>query len=60
MIQQEQVTAPLVGARNEKQLRENLEAMEWHLSQDQITRLNQVSSIDEPSPYSFINHYTRK
>ena len=60
MIQQEQVTAPLVGARNEKQLRENLEAMEWHLSQDQITRLNQVSAIDEPSPYSFINRYTRK
>lgn len=60
MIQQELVTAPLVGARTSEQLRQNMETLDWNLSSDQIEKLNRVSSIAEPSPYSFINNYTRK
>ncbi len=60
IIQQEMVTAPLMGARTEEQLAQNLQAIEWRLTEDQIGRLNRVSDIGEPSPYSFINYYTRK
>jgi len=50
---------PLIGARNEQQLMENLGALDWSLTEGQIARLDVVSAIATPSPYSFIERYTR-
>lgn len=60
LIQQGRITAPLIGARTEAQLRENLGALEWTLTDVQLEKLAMASAIEEPSPYSFIHHYTRK
>jgi diketogulonate reductase-like aldo/keto reductase len=43
-----------------KQLQENLSALGWTLSAEEIERLDRVSVVPEPSPYSFIKRYTRK
>jgi aryl-alcohol dehydrogenase-like predicted oxidoreductase len=51
---------PLIGARTVNQLKENLASMSWSLSDDQMKRLNDVSFIGKPSPYSFIERYTRE
>lgn len=60
LLQQDGVTAPIFGARNMEQLEDNLGAVDFDLSSDQINRLNEASAIATPSPYSFINRYTRK
>lgn len=39
------VTSVIIGARNEQQLRENLQAATWRLSDDEMQRLNSVSAI---------------
>jgi diketogulonate reductase-like aldo/keto reductase len=41
----------LIGARDERQLRENLGAAGWSLSQEQIARLDQASAVTPPYPY---------
>lgn len=51
---------PLIGARTQIQLKENLEALAWELDETQMSRLDEVSNIGLPSPYSFIERYTRK
>jgi diketogulonate reductase-like aldo/keto reductase len=48
------------GARTVEQLQENVGALGWTLSAEEIERLDRVSAVPEPSPYSFINGYTRK
>ena len=60
MIQQKIVTAPLIGARTIGQLEQNLGALDWELEENQLERLNAVSAPSLPSPYSFIQRYTRK
>lgn len=60
MIAQERVTAPLIGARTVEQLEQNLDAATWELEEQYIDRLNAVSAIPLPSPYSFIENYTRR
>lgn len=60
ILQQGRITSPLIGARTENQLLQNLGAVDWSLTAGQLERLNAVSSREEPSPYRFINHYTRK
>lgn len=41
----------VVGARNEQQLRDNLEAANWKLTPEQITRLDKVSHRHPVYPY---------
>jgi aryl-alcohol dehydrogenase-like predicted oxidoreductase len=53
------VTCPITGARTVEQLEENLGALGWALSAEEVARLDRVSAVPEPSPYSFINRYTR-
>ena len=47
-------TIPILGARSEKQLKDNLGAMEWALSEEQYKRLDEVSAIDLGFPHSII------
>ncbi|MFI1464653.1 aldo/keto reductase [Nocardia carnea] len=41
----------IVGARNEEQLRQNLGAVGWELTTDQIARLDAASALTPPYPY---------
>jgi aryl-alcohol dehydrogenase-like predicted oxidoreductase len=54
------VTAPIFGARTPDQLAQNLGAVGWTLSADELEQLGTASAIALPSPYSFIERYTRR
>jgi aryl-alcohol dehydrogenase-like predicted oxidoreductase len=45
------VASVIIGARNEAQLRENLGALGWQLTDDQLARLDAVSRPALPYPY---------
>lgn len=45
------VATVLIGARDERQLRENLGAAGWTLSAEQIARLDEASYVTPPYPY---------
>jgi len=45
---------PILGARSEKQLKDNLGAMQWALSEEQYKRLDEASAIDLGFPHSII------
>ena len=51
LLQRPTVSTILIGARNEAQLRQNLGAIDWNLSHDQITRLDAASAVTPPYPY---------
>lgn len=44
LIQQETVSNIVVGARNEHQLIENLDAVDWSLTEEQLTELNTITN----------------
>ena len=46
---------PILGARTEKQLKDNLGCLDFELSPEQIGRLNDTSTIDLGFPHSFLN-----
>jgi aryl-alcohol dehydrogenase-like predicted oxidoreductase len=54
------VTAPIIGARKVEQLEQNLGAVGWSLSGEEMARLDAVSALPLPSPYDFIERYTRR
>ena len=54
------VTAPIIGARTVEQLEQNLGAVGWSLSPEEVARLDEVSAVPLPSPYDFIERYTRR
>lgn len=45
------VSTVIVGARNEEQLRQNLGAVGWQLTADQVARLDKASAVTPPYPY---------
>ena len=53
--QQKGVFIPIVGARTDKQLIENMKCVDVTLSDDVMNRLNEVSKIDYGFPYDFLN-----
>lgn len=60
VLQQPGVTSPIFGARTTSQLADNLGSVGWSLTTEELARLDAVSSIPLPSPYSFIKRYTRR
>src|SRR5215211_7384708 len=48
-------TIPILGARSEKQLKDNLGCLDFALTPDQIDRLGEASPIDLGFPHSFLN-----
>jgi aryl-alcohol dehydrogenase-like predicted oxidoreductase len=60
VLRQPGVTAPIFGARTPEQLAQNLAAVGWALSAEELARLDTASAIPLPSPYNFINRYTRR
>jgi aryl-alcohol dehydrogenase-like predicted oxidoreductase len=51
LLQRPSVATLVVGARNEEQFRNNLGAVGWRLTSDQITRLDAASAKDKIYPY---------
>lgn len=51
LLQRPTVATVLIGARTEEQLRENLGAVGWNLSADQVARLDAVSELPTIYPY---------
>jgi len=45
------VSTVLMGVRNEEQLSANLAAVSWRFTQEEMTRLDDVSAVPEPYPY---------
>ncbi len=51
LLQRPTVSTVIVGARNEEQLRQNLDAAGWNLSADQVARLDRASRVARAYPY---------
>ncbi len=45
------VSSVIVGARNEEQLRQNLGAVGWSLTPNQVRKLDEASAVTAPYPY---------
>jgi aryl-alcohol dehydrogenase-like predicted oxidoreductase len=51
LLQRPTVSNVIIGARNEEQLRQNLGAVGWNLTPEQISKLDVASAITPPYPY---------
>jgi len=51
LLQRPTVANVIIGARNEEQLKDNLGAVGWNLSDEQVERLDKASQKDLPYPY---------
>ncbi|MCF3101119.1 aldo/keto reductase [Streptomyces roseoverticillatus] len=51
LLQRPTVSSVIIGARNEEQLRQNLGALGWNLTADQVARLDAASAKAAPYPY---------
>lgn len=51
LLQRPTVANVIVGARNEEQLRQNLGAVGWNLTAEQVARLDQASARSKAYPY---------
>ncbi len=51
LLRRPTVSSVVVGARNEEQLRQNLGAVGWALTTEQVARLDKASAVTLPYPY---------
>jgi aryl-alcohol dehydrogenase-like predicted oxidoreductase len=51
LLERPTVSSVIIGARNEEQLRQNLGAIGWTLTSDQVERLDAASAVTAPYPY---------
>ena len=51
LLRRPTVSTVLIGARDETQLRQNLGALGWSLTEDQVARLDAASAGPVPYPY---------
>ena len=51
LLQRPSVSTLIIGARNEEQLKQNLGAVGWKLTQAQIAKLDAASAVTLPYPY---------
>ena len=47
IVSQPHVTTALLGVKNEKQMEENIEALDWELTTNQQEEINHIFSVDE-------------
>ena len=52
LLQRPTVSSVIIGARNEQQLRQNLGAVGWSLTRDQIATLDTASDVLPPYPHT--------
>lgn len=51
LLQRPTVSNIIIGARNEEQLKQNLDAVGWNLTTEQVQRLDKVSEVPPIYPY---------
>lgn len=51
LLQRPTVATLIIGARDEHQLKQNLGAVGWNLTQDQVAKLDAASAVQPPYPY---------
>jgi aryl-alcohol dehydrogenase-like predicted oxidoreductase len=51
LLQRPTVSSVIIGARNEEQLRQNLDVRGWNLSTDQVAELDKASEVQPVYPY---------
>jgi aryl-alcohol dehydrogenase-like predicted oxidoreductase len=51
VLQRPTVSTVIIGARHEEQLRDNLGAIGWNLTPDQVARLDEASAVPMAYPY---------
>ncbi|MGB6132466.1 MAG: aldo/keto reductase [Acidobacteriaceae bacterium] len=51
LLQRPTISSVIVGARNEEQLKQNLEAADWNLSSEQVAKLDAASETTPIYPY---------
>jgi aryl-alcohol dehydrogenase-like predicted oxidoreductase len=51
LLQRPTVSSVIVGARNEEQLRQNVGAVGWNLTGEQVKKLDEASNMPLPYPY---------
>jgi aryl-alcohol dehydrogenase-like predicted oxidoreductase len=51
LLRRPTVSSVIIGARREEQLRENLGAVDWALTAEQVARLDAASAIPPVYPY---------
>lgn len=60
LLQRPSVASVIIGARDEGQLRENLGAVGWNLSPEQVARLEAVSATDTIYPFWHQRGFTER
>jgi aryl-alcohol dehydrogenase-like predicted oxidoreductase len=60
LLRRPTVANVIVGARDEKQLRENLGAVGWSLTPEQVKRLDDASAVTMPYPYWHQNGFRER
>ena len=53
--QQQGVIIPIIGAKSESQLQENVDCLKFTLNDEQLKRLNEITKIDLGFPHTFLN-----
>ncbi|HSY65435.1 MAG TPA: aldo/keto reductase [Terriglobales bacterium] len=59
LLQRPTVANVIIGARNEEQLRQNLAAVGWNLTTEQVARLDSASAVTPPYPYWHQRQFSR-
>lgn len=60
LLQRPSVATVIIGARNEAQLRENLQAVGWQLTPEQVAKLDAASATTLPYPYWHQRGFTER
>jgi aryl-alcohol dehydrogenase-like predicted oxidoreductase len=60
LLQRPTVSTVIFGARNEEQLRQNLAAAGWNLSQAQVAKLDEASAVSPIYPYWHQHQFTER
>jgi len=60
LLQRPTVASVIVGARNEEQLQQNLGAVGWTLTPEQVARLDEASTVALPYPYWHQRGFTER
>lgn len=59
-LQKPGITSVIIGARNEKQLIENIKTTEWKLTEDEMKRLDNVSEPPRIYPHWYFDVFKKK
>jgi aryl-alcohol dehydrogenase-like predicted oxidoreductase len=60
LLQRPSVSTLIIGARTEEQLRQNLGAVGWNLTKEQVAKLDAVSQVPVPYPYWHQNGFAER